>query len=121
MIFSNGSAKETLATIAGRGAVVLPRGAIAAYGACLWEDGVDCWTGESQDGTTRYSCAHAQICVCNRKQIFSLFDPSWYTPSDLIFFFIKIRIVQNRKFLKNLESFENFKYKENLSLGLFEY
>lgn len=35
MILSNGSAEETLAAIAGRGAVVLPRSAIAAYGACL--------------------------------------------------------------------------------------
>lgn len=35
MILSNGSAEETLAAIAGRGTVVLPRGAIAAYGACL--------------------------------------------------------------------------------------
>jgi len=35
VILSNGSAEETLAAIAGRGAVVLPGGAIAAYGACL--------------------------------------------------------------------------------------
>lgn len=69
MILSNGSAKETLAAIAGCGAVVLPRGAIAAYGACLWEGGIDSWTRESQDGTTRCSCTHAQIRVCNTKQI----------------------------------------------------
>ena len=73
MIFSDRSAEETLTAIARCSAIMLPRSAIATYGACLWKGGIDSWTGKSQDRTTRCTCSHAHICVCNMKQVNNLF------------------------------------------------
>lgn len=58
MILPNGSSEEPFAAVAGCGAVVLSRGAVAAYGTKLRENIIDSCIRKTQDGNARRSYAH---------------------------------------------------------------